>query len=296
MTHEKKIFRVLSLGAGVQSSTLLLMACVGAMEKPDAAIFADTGWEPQAVYRHLAWLETQAEQAKIPLYRVSAGNLKEDLLREARGEGTGKTGRMGQPPYYAHNDHPEAEMQTLWTLWGEETVMMQPKDGVGILWRKCTTKYKLNPIRRKARELMKAAGANHIEQWVGISTDEIGRMKPSGRQYITNRHPLIEQQMSRTDCLQWLRQQGFPEPPKSSCLGCPFHSNAMWRQLRDSSPEEWAETVAVDYAIRRGIPGVKGSTYMHRSCVPLDQVNLDHPEPVAEQMRMLPECEGICSI
>lgn len=37
--------RILSLGAGVQSSTLALMAEHGEIEKPDYAIFADTGWE-----------------------------------------------------------------------------------------------------------------------------------------------------------------------------------------------------------------------------------------------------------
>ncbi|MBP2230768.1 3'-phosphoadenosine 5'-phosphosulfate sulfotransferase (PAPS reductase)/FAD synthetase, partial [Azospirillum agricola] len=52
--------RVLSLGAGVQSTTLALMAAtaeVGPM--PDCAIFADTEWEPHGVYEHLDWLETQ---------------------------------------------------------------------------------------------------------------------------------------------------------------------------------------------------------------------------------------------
>jgi hypothetical protein len=47
--------RILSLGAGVQSTTMALMAAVGEIaDKPDAAIFADTGWEPKAVYDHLA--------------------------------------------------------------------------------------------------------------------------------------------------------------------------------------------------------------------------------------------------
>lgn len=41
--------RVLSLGAGVQSTTLALMAAHGEFEQmPDCAIFADTGWEPRA--------------------------------------------------------------------------------------------------------------------------------------------------------------------------------------------------------------------------------------------------------
>ena len=51
--------RVLSLGAGVQSTTLALMAAHGEIgPMPDCAIFADTGWEPKAVYEHLAWLRS----------------------------------------------------------------------------------------------------------------------------------------------------------------------------------------------------------------------------------------------
>ena len=57
----RRNLQVLSLGAGVQSSCMALMAEQGyeGFEKPDCAIFADTGWEPAAVYRHLDWLETQ---------------------------------------------------------------------------------------------------------------------------------------------------------------------------------------------------------------------------------------------
>lgn len=64
--------RVLSLGAGVQSTTLALMATKGEIEAPDCAIFADTGWEPKAVYRHLQWLE---DVLPFPVHRVSAGDI-----------------------------------------------------------------------------------------------------------------------------------------------------------------------------------------------------------------------------
>jgi len=40
----------LSLGAGIQSSTVLLLACEGVIPRFDVALFADTGWEPRAVY------------------------------------------------------------------------------------------------------------------------------------------------------------------------------------------------------------------------------------------------------
>ena len=55
---EKPKLRVLSLGAGVQSTTIALMAARGEIEAPDCAIFADTGDEPAAVYEHLAWLQS----------------------------------------------------------------------------------------------------------------------------------------------------------------------------------------------------------------------------------------------
>lgn len=71
---------VISLGAGVQSTVLALMACEGELPKPEAAIFADTRWEPRHVYQHLDRLEHSLSEAGIPLYRVSAGNLRDDAL------------------------------------------------------------------------------------------------------------------------------------------------------------------------------------------------------------------------
>ena len=67
-----------------------------------------------------------------------------------------------------------------------------------------------------------------------------------------------------------------------SCIGCPFHGNAQWRDLRDNHPDEWADAVAFDYAIRNGSAHAKGqelrgSMYLHASCVPLDQAPIDRP-------------------
>ena len=59
--------RCLSLGAGIQSSTVLLLACEGVIPRFDVALFADTGWEPKAVYEHLDWLEDKATQGGIPI-------------------------------------------------------------------------------------------------------------------------------------------------------------------------------------------------------------------------------------
>ena len=65
---------IISLGAGVQSSTMALMAAQGEIKPmPDAAIFVDTQWEPAYVYKWLDWLETQLP---FPVHRPTAGDLR----------------------------------------------------------------------------------------------------------------------------------------------------------------------------------------------------------------------------
>ena len=72
--------RYLSLGGGIQSSACLLLAIQGKIAPFDAAVFADTGWEPAAVYSHLDRLERLAVPAGIPVVRVSTGNIRADAL------------------------------------------------------------------------------------------------------------------------------------------------------------------------------------------------------------------------
>jgi hypothetical protein len=63
----KPALRLLSLGAGVQSLTVLLLACEGKIPKFDHALLADTGWEPRAVHVQLAKATAVAERAGIPV-------------------------------------------------------------------------------------------------------------------------------------------------------------------------------------------------------------------------------------
>lgn len=78
---EEPTLRVLSLGAGVQSTTLFILSAIGVLPKLDYAIFADTGAEPQEVYDHLDRLEREvAIPAGIPIIRVQYGNLETHLF------------------------------------------------------------------------------------------------------------------------------------------------------------------------------------------------------------------------
>jgi len=265
--------RVISLGAGVQSSTLALMAAHGEISPiPDAAIFADTQSEPAAVYRHLEWLESVLP---FPVYRVSTGSLRQSILSAMAGHS-----RMdARPPFHTARG--------------------------GMLNRQCTADYKIDPIQRKIRELIgllprqRGPKTPAVEQWIGISLDEVIRARPARKRYVVNRWPLIEARMSRHDCLRWCERHGYPTPPKSACTFCPYHSDAQWRALRDDDPESFADAVAIDQAIRNGIgPRLPngGGWFVHRSCVPLADVDLSTLADHGQLDLFGNECEGMCGV
>lgn len=247
--------RVLSLGGGVQSTTLALMACEGVLEF-DAVLFADTGAEPAFVYRHLEWLAERLSQAKILFEVVRNGNLLQDLERGSR---------FASIPAYVRN------------LQGE----------VAMLRRQCTEEYKLKPIRRWLRA-HGACGKNPAIVALGISLDEAHRMRDSSVRYVVNWYPLIEMGMRRADCLRWLTERGYPIPPKSSCVCCPYHDTAYWRRLKQDHPEEFERACEVDEKIRT-LSRVHGACYLHRSLKPLRFVDFGEG-----QLEIDFECGGYC--
>ncbi|OXM66106.1 hypothetical protein CF166_27115 [Amycolatopsis sp. KNN50.9b] len=262
--------RLLSLGAGVQSTTVLLLACEGAIPRFDVALFADTGWEPRAVYANLDRLQAHAERAGIPVRRVSAGNIRTDALNPNH--------RFVSMPLHALN----------------------PDGSRGLARRQCTSEYKITPLKKATRELLgyphprRVPPGIYAEQAIGISTEEIGRAKDSGVRFLRNTFPLLDLGFDRARCVEFLEERGFGSTVKSACVGCPFHGNAGWRWIRDNDPDGWAEAVEFDRAIRHGYPRaaeqgqkLRGQYFLHRSCKPLDQVDLDarpkrHRQPLAE--------------
>jgi hypothetical protein len=269
-------WNVLNLGAGVQSSTLALMAAVGEIgPMPDFAIFADTQAEPASVYKWLDWLETQLP---FPVHRVTRGNMTEAMMTFR----TAKDGRV-------------------WTKSMIPAFMQAPDGNIGLLGRSCTADYKITPILQNLRKLcgIKRGEKNlQITQWIGISYDEIQRMKPSCDKWTQHRWPLVEREMRRHDCIAWLKRNGFPEPPRSACSYCPFHSNKEWRNLKDNEPEAFAEAVRVEKELQRTKKAAadRSVPWLHRSCVPLEEVDLSTEEDAGQLDMFGNECEGLCGV
>lgn len=265
---------IISLGAGVQSTTMALMAARGDIgPMPDAAIFADTGAEPNGVYQHLDQLE---RQLPFPVYRVSSGNLRDQIL----GAMAGSNRMDARPPFFTRSG--------------------------GMLHRQCTQDFKIIPIVRKVRELLglkkgaRGPKTPMVEQWIGISRDESIRMKPSRLSYVKHRWPLIEAGMTRADCLRWSEERQYPRPPKSACTFCPYHDDHQWRDLKNNDPEAFAEAVAIDRAIRLGMPGPKrpkgDGWFVHRSLKPLEEVDLRTDAEAGQLNLFLNECGGMCGV
>jgi hypothetical protein len=270
-----KEINIVSLGAGVQSTVMALMAARGEIEPfPDAMIFADTQFEPQGIYEHLNWIEgevTRMTNGRLPLYRVTAGSIKDDHLN-----GMNTTGqRFASMPLFT--------------------------EGGGMGRRQCTQEYKIAPIRKQIRALLGVDFGKRVPKgtkavsWIGISVDEAVRMKPSRDKWCENRWPLIEKRMSRGDCKAWFNR-AYPGRTlsKSACIVCPFKNNTEWRALKNGDPESWRQAVEFDAAVRSS--GTSEQQFAHRSLKPLSEVDLSTPEDHGQGTLWGNECEGMCGI
>lgn len=249
--------KVISLGWGVQSFGLAAMSALGVLPPVDVAIHADTTHERTATYefaeRWTPWLEERG-------VRVVTVKAAESVPLVDKWNG------LAIP---AFTDSPR---------------------GVGQTKRQCTADWKIDPMKRW---IQANRNKQPVEQWIGISLDEVGRVKPSHLKYITHRWPLIEREMRRADVVRWLTEQGIEIPPRSACYFCPYQSRKEWRALQDTP--DWQRAVAVDESIRnhRGSP-----MFLHSSRIPLAQVDFRSPQEKGQLELDLfeNECSGVCGI
>ena len=279
---EAEVVRVLSLGAGVQSTTVFLLAADGLIPSFDAAMFADTQEEPQAVYAHLWWL---AQQAPWPTYVDSVGRLGEDLRNGRNTTG----GRFAAIPAFTRADFPGAE--------------------VGQTRRQCTKEYKTEVVGRILRRRVLGLRPRQpiprnvmVEQCFGISADEGGRAVRikaivEANPRLRANFPLLERRWTRRDCITYLAERVPHEVPRSACVFCPFKSDREWQRLKDDDPVGWARAVEVDAALRTSGAvanrDMKRPMYVHRSCQPLGEVTFHNG---TGWLSFAQECEGMCGV
>lgn len=197
--------RILSFGAGVQSTTLLMLSLAGDLGPLDAVIFADTGYEPRAVYEHLERCKKLCEKNGVAFIQTRYRDLRADLLEAADRQARGEKGGMRatyQVPLYSR------------------PVAASAKAPPSMMRRFCTTNYKVHGINKAINALRKKNAVDgarpDVEVWLGISLDEIERMKanPPRKPWFRYRHPLAwELRWTRAHCLAWYDARDLPRPP-----------------------------------------------------------------------------------
>lgn len=248
--------------------------------KPDFAVFADTGWEPDAVYRNVTWL---TEQLSYPVFTVRANgrSLRDDVIA-----GVNVRGRP----------------------WTTIPVFLATSDGqpAGMNWRQCTSDYKIAPIQREVRRQLGLARRSPvplntmIEMWLGITVDEADRMRTSPQEWIANQYPLVDAGISRSDCISWFAAE-YPNRllPRSACIGCPYHSDEAWLAMRDNDPKAFADAVEVDAALRseghNATNMFRHRAFLHRRRVPLPQA-VALTKPGGHEGHWGNECAGVCGV
>ena len=232
--------QVLSHGGGVQTRALVRLILESTIARPDLIVFSDTGDEPQAIYDGLARDRSDCKAAGIPFYIVSEGRRLGDAMLEGPG--------VYAPVFTTSDKQPEGRYP----------------------FKSCTDRFKITPIVKH----LKLLGLTEWTTWLGFTTDEIERVKPSKISCATNIYPLIEMNMNRGDCEAVLNRYGLPIV-KSSCTFCPNRSRAMWRMVAEQ-PVEFARVVAIDEAIRHREPGCE--TFLHRARKPISEcIDLTQP-------------------
>jgi len=258
LTTETDRVHVFSFGGGVQSTACLVLAARGELpatdtsHRWDAFVFAHVG-EASENPATLDYVENVAK----PYAAAHGIELRE--VRKARRDGT-------------PDDLLALILRTERSL-PFPVRMMNGAPGQ----RSCPAEYKIRPLEREHKRMGATTERPGIVG-IGISMDELQRAKgwgevdPRSPSQIRE-YPLLRLQLRRRDCLEIIREAGLPQPPRSACWFCPFHSLDEWRRLRRDHPELWQRAVELERTLieRRHRLG-KDAVYLTRYGRPIDEV------------------------
>lgn len=260
--------------------------------KPEFAVFADTQAEPSHVYKWLEFLKNEIKS--FPIYVVTKSDLEKDCFQLSNKQNALRY----NIPFFT----------------------LKPEGQKGIMIRKCTRDYKIRPIlkfikqktqirkykistKRKIDENIDLVKGNikfdidyskKINQWIGISTDEAMRMKDSLEKWAINFYPLIEMNMSRNDCLIWMQNYKYPEPPRSACYFCPYHNDKEWINLKNNYPDEFQKAVEFEKDIQNktiNLGKLESIPYLHNKRINLNEIEFNIKD---EANNFGNDCQGMC--
>jgi len=231
------VTQVWSCGGGTQSAAIAALIVQGRLPKPDIAAIVDTGRERSSTWEYMDGTIVPAlSSVGVDMHRVPQ-------------EG------------YAH-----------WGLAkGESRSILLPMfTDEGKLNAFCSNEWKRRVLQRWLRE----HSVDQCDVWIGISLDEMKRVRAPKEKWYQERYPLIfdlKPPMRRGDCVKLVEQMGWPTPPRSSCWCCPNMGDREWRDVKENYPEDFEKAVQLEREIRRTDAGL----WLHKRRIPLDMVDIE---------------------
>lgn len=248
--------RILSFGAGFQSSALYIMAARKEI-KVDRVVFADTGDEPDYVYGWMEWLEFKF---KLPITIVSGGDIVRDSLEK----------KFITAPFYTQDE----------------------KGVLNMLPRQCTNQYKIQPIYKYIRGLG-VTRKNPVKLLMGITTDEAHRMKPARVRYVENIYPFIDMGWHRGMTKEYVIKHTGETPPKSACRICPYRDDAGWIEMKKNHPQIFEEVCDFEMKLQAVNERLVNPPFIHGSLTPLWKAQFRNQDQLSLFGN---ECEGMCGV
>lgn len=243
------LLTVLNYSGGQQSTCLLEMVLRDELEIPEnfVVLNADPGMENSETYKHVSAMRERCELHNIHFETVEGPNLYSDILASVA-EGWS---RVDNPPYWTKAESGKR----------------------GRLRQKCTQVYKIAPMDRAIRRILnkrfgisletRRPGVNIVEKWIGFAYDEVSRIKPSDKQYIYFKYPLIDRKMRKEDVKNYFFDRQIKTPPRSVCNACFANGLDFLRDMYLNRPMDWEQAVRIDNAIRDwGSVNVKDEVYV----------------------------------
>lgn len=238
--------KILSLGAGQQSTALALMSCENVIHKQkfplvpiyDAILFCDLGAEREWVYKQAHFIENACRKAGIPLYVLKGKNLKEDYFSNY-----GRS-RVVTIPFWSIDENGKKAKMTRHCTIDYKICQMQK-----------FVKYQLLGYRKYQR--IKPEDLHAHEMHIGFTAEEQQRIFDSKHKLFVNKFPMVEMGLTRADNFAYVKETWGLETRGSACLFCPFHTNYFFDHCKKTCKSDYKTILEFDDLIANGVPNAR---------------------------------------
>jgi 3'-phosphoadenosine 5'-phosphosulfate sulfotransferase (PAPS reductase)/FAD synthetase len=223
---------VISFGGGTNSAAMLI-GLVRNETPIDLILFADTGAEHPHTYRFVeamsAWLKERGLPEITPVRNVD---------------------RNG-------------ELLSLET----ECLRSRTLPSIAYGYKKCSLKHKIGPQNKfcnshaPCRETW--AKGERVVKFIGYDAGEQRRLNNAKKHDAADKkyekhYPLMEWGWTRDDCARVIREEGLPQPGKSSCFFCPSMKQHEIVALKENYPELYERAIDLEAAALPSLTKLKG--------------------------------------